>query len=463
VRDLMMLGAFALMVPMTFVNAFCAYLLWEWTAVLSPAYYLYGFMQSVRFNLIFAITSIGLLLLGRVTERGKFRFTPAIAVLTLFLLHACLSAAFAYDNNLLNAEVFSGLVKSLVFCVLMPVFVTTRLRIHAMLVMLSLGLGFHGTVEGFKVLVTAGAHKPVGVATSMMSDNNHFAVALVMIVPILFYLFRYTQRRLVRIGFLGVFALAVIAVVGTQSRGGFVALALTGLWLIFSSRHKLLAIFAVACMAGLVAVAAPSSWFERMESIQSAKSDDSFLGRVAAWRISTAIALENPLLGGGFHAVQVQRIWEMHRPSAMRLGVLPQVDDMPENPKAAHSIYFEMLGDQGFLGLAIFLCFFAVSFYNIQSTRRLARRHPRELAWGADLASMLGVSILAYSVGGALVSLAYFETFYVMVLLTDVLKRVVQSDVARLEGPRSRLANARRSAGAEPGAAQALREPRGQS
>jgi probable O-glycosylation ligase (exosortase A-associated) len=434
VRDLMMLGAFLAMVPIALMNAFGAYLLWEWTAVLSPSYYLFGFMQSVRYNLIFALTTVGLLLLGRLTHRGKFRMTGTIAVLLLFFLHAGLSAVFAYEGNPLNEEVFSVLGKSLAFCVLLPIFVTTRLRVHAMLVMLALGLGFHGTVEGFKVLVTAGAHKPIGVATSMMSDNNHFAVALVMILPILFYLFRYSERRLVKIGFLGVFTLSVIAVIGTQSRGGFVALALAGTWLIFSSRRKALAIIAVIGMAGVVALAAPESWFERMESIQTAKQDDSFLGRVAAWRVSTAIALDNPLLGGGFHAVQVQWIWESHRADAIRLGGFPEVQDMPENFKAAHSIYFEVIGDQGFLGLLLFLCFFAIAFVNIYATKRAARRCAGELTWGSDLASMLGVSILAYAVGGAGVSLAYFETFYVMVLLTDALRRIVEERARAIVG-----------------------------
>ena len=432
----MMLCATLLLVPLSLVNAFGAYLLWEWTAVLSPSYYLFGFMQSVRYNLMFALITITLVFLGRLRNRDAFRMTGTTLAAMLFLLHGSICAALGYDFNPLNQEIYTGLVKSLVFCLLMPMIVTTRLRIHAMLVMLALGLGFHGTIEGAKVLATAGAYRPGGVPTSMMSDNNHLAVALVMALPILFYLFRYSARRVVKVGFMGSFALSVIAVIGTQSRGGFVALAFTGAWLIFTSRRKTLALTMVLSMSLLAALAAPSSWFDRMESIQTAERDDSFLGRVDAWRVSTVIALENPLFGGGFHAVQTQSVWQMHRAAASRIGLL-EARDIPQAFKAAHSIYFEVLGDQGFVGLLLFLSFFVVALVNILNVKRMAARHPLELAWGADLASMLGVSILAFAVGGAGVSLAYFETFYVMIFLTDVLRRTMDKEVLSLKGQRS--------------------------
>lgn len=435
-RDLIMLGAMCLIVPLSLASGFAAYLLWEWSAVLSPSYYLYGFMNSVRYNFIFALITIGLVVLGRVSDRGSLRVTGTLAVLVLFFLHACGSAALAYDGNILNMEVFTGLAKSIVYCLFMPLIVTSRLRIHAMLIMLALGLGFHGVLEGTKVLITAGGHRPIGIATSMMSDNNHFAVALVMVLPIFFYLFRYSQKRLVRLGFLGVFTLSVVAVIGTQSRGAFVALAFAGLWLILSSRRRGIALVAVACVAVVVAIAAPSTWYERMETIQDAKQDDSFLGRVAAWRVSTDIALDNPLFGGGFHSVQVQYIWEGRKVAATRFTFLPEVREMPDNFKAAHSIYFEVLGDQGFLGLFLFLGLFAVAFWNLWSLRQMNKRHGLNMTWAADLASMLGVSLLAYAIGGALVSLAYFESFYVFVLLTDVLRRVVRRELEESRHPR---------------------------
>lgn len=431
-RDLIMLAAMGVLLPLALSNAFGAFLLWEWTAVLSPTYYLFGFMQSVRYNLIFAVLTLGLILLGRVTDRGQFRFTGMMAFMVLFLVHSCLSAAFSF-NNPLNQDIWFDLMKSLAYCLLIPMFVSSRLRLHAMLIMVALGLGFHGAVEGLKVVQTAGAHHPTGIQTSKMSDNNHFAVAMVMVVPLLFYLFRYAERRLVKIGFLGVFALTVMAIVGTQSRGGFVALAITGLFLIFSSRHKLRALIVVAVMTAVIVGTAPSSFFERMQTIETAEQDDSFLGRVAAWRISTAMALDNPILGGGLHSVQVQPVWERYKPAAARFTFLPSVSDMPEVYKAAHSIYFEILGDQGFLGLAIFLALFGFAFLNILAVKRKAARFRGQLTWASDMASALGVSLVAFSVGGALVSLAYFETFYVLLMLTEALKRIVDAKAKESE------------------------------
>jgi probable O-glycosylation ligase (exosortase A-associated) len=443
-RDLMMLGAMLFMVPISISSAFGAYLLWEWTAVLSPSYYLFGFMQSVRYNLIFAFVSIGLLLLGRLTDRGSLRITITSAAVLLFLLHSALSAAFALSPNPLNEDLFILLVKAMVFCLLMPAFVTNRTRVHALLVMLALGLGFHGTVEGLKVLVTGGAHKPIGVATSMMSDNNHFAVAVVMILPLLFYLFRYSKKRLAQLGFLGVFGLSVISVIGTQSRGGFIALVLAGSWLILSSRHKVLLSVLVLCLAGVVAVSAPASWFERVQTIESADKDASFLARVAAWRVSTAVGLDNPVFGAGFHAIQVQWIWETYRGAGNRIGT--SNEEITESARAAHSIYFEILGDQGILGLLMFLSLFLVAAANIRAAKKIGARHRVELSWGTDLIVAIGVSLFAYAVGGAGVSLGYFEFFYVLVLLTEVLKQVIEREALALDalsGPAVRPAAGR--------------------
>lgn len=427
-RDLMMLGAMLVLVPLSLANAFVAYLLWGWTAVLSPVYYLYGFMQSVRFNLLFALVAIVMLILGRLKERGSFRLTRTSVLFLIFAVHASLAALFAYPNNPFNPEYYSGLMKVMVFCLLMPFFVNSRLRIHAMLIMVVLGLGFHGTVEGLKFIASGGGHRVSGIPTTMMGDNNHFAVAMVMSVPIAYYLSHYSQHRLVRFGFFCAMLLTVAAILGTYSRGGFLALAVVGLGVAFGAPKKWLAVTIVLLGAVAVVALAPESWFDRIQSIQHAGEDTSFMGRVAAWRISSAIALSNPVFGGGFHALQLQSTWNAFK---FEGGLLPFIDipHMPLVAKAAHSIYFEIMGDLGFVGLFFFLLVLGNALFTRYEIKRLVRRAPEKLAWAGHLAALLGVSVVAYMIGGAGVSLAYFETIYVFVMLMEVLKQHVQRTV----------------------------------
>ncbi|HRE15876.1 MAG TPA: putative O-glycosylation ligase, exosortase A system-associated [Rhodocyclaceae bacterium] len=425
-RDLMMLAAMVVFVPLSLINAFIAYLLWGWTAVLSPVFYLYGFMRPLRFNLLFAGITVFALLFGRLSERGKFTLTRTQILFILFALHASISAVFAIPNNPFNLEYYSGLMKVMAFCLLMPLFATSRLRIHALLIMVVLGLGFHGLLEGLKFIASAGGHRVLGIQTTMMGDNNHFAVGMVLAVPIAYYLSHFSNNRLVRLGFLGVALLTAAAILGTYSRGGFLGLAIVGLGIALGSPKKWLSITVVVLGAVAVLVLAPESWFERIESIGAAKEDSSFMGRVAAWRISSAIALANPLFGGGFHALQYQPTWESFRFASGLLGFV-QIPEMPLIAKAAHSIYFEVLGDLGFVGLFLFLALLCNALLSRFEIRRLCAGQSH-LAWAKTLSDLLAVSIAAYMVSGAGVSLAYFEPIYVLLALMEALKQCVLND-----------------------------------
>ncbi|MGE5384601.1 MAG: putative O-glycosylation ligase, exosortase A system-associated [Betaproteobacteria bacterium] len=429
-RDLMMLGAMMALVPLSLANGFVAYLLWGWTAVLSPIYYLYGFMQSVRFSLMFAVIAMLMMLLGRLKDRGSFKLSRTSVLFLIFAAHASLCAIFAFPNNPFNLEYYGGLMKVMVFCLLMPVFVTSRLRIHAMLIMVVLGLGFHGTVEGLKFIASGGGHRVSGIPTTMMGDNNHFAVAMVMSVPIAYYLSHYSQKRLVRFGFFCGMLLTVAAILGTYSRGGFLCLAVVGLGVAFGAPKKWVAVGVVLLGAVAVVALAPESWFDRIESIQNAGQDTSFMGRVAAWRISSAIALSNPVFGGGFHALQLQSTWNAFKEEG---GLLSFVDipQMPVIAKAAHSIYFEIMGDLGFVGLFLFLLILGNAIFTRFEIKRLVKRSGERFVWAGNLADLLAVSVVAYMIGGAGVSLGYFETIYVFVTLMEVLKQHVLQGVAQ--------------------------------
>lgn len=425
-RDLMMLGAMFLLVPLAISNRRAAYLLWGWTAVLSPVYYLYGIMQSFRFNLLFALIALSLLIFKPVPN-SLFKMSPTFVLILLLLLHSMLSIAFGYPDNPFNEILGAQFFKSIVFCLVMIWFIEDRDHMHALLVMLALGLGFHGVVEGLKVIATAGGHQVSGIPTSMMSDNNHFGVGMVMVVPILYYLSQHSKNKFVRFGFLAGMFLTVISILGTQSRGGVVALGVVGLWFFVTSRHKFKALITVILAISVIYFLAPESWFERINSIQQAGEDSSFMGRVAAWKISSAIALDNPLFGGGFHALQVQSVWEKFKYSEGLLWfiVTPEPDF---GAKAAHSIYFEIMGDMGFVGLVLFIGVFANAIRARYLVKCLIKENQEHFGWAMDMANAVMLALFAYLVGGAAVSLAYFELPFMLVMLMEILRQYVLNE-----------------------------------
>jgi probable O-glycosylation ligase (exosortase A-associated) len=432
VRDIVLLCAMLVFVPLAMANAFIAYLLCGWVSVLSPAYYLYGFMDDVRFNLIFAVIAIGALIVARDRFKNRFGYmNPTVVLMLLFMLHGILSALFAYPGNPLNETLAIQFVKTLIYCLLAPLLLTTRFRLHALLLMLALGLGFHGVVEGLKVLKSGGGHRPLGIPSSMMSDNNQLAVAMVMALPIFFYLYQYSQRKLVRIGFLCTIAFTVACVLGTMSRGGLVGLLALALWFVLTSRHKVAAIALIVSLSVLTVALAPERMFSRVGTMQDIETDSSFMGRVAAWKISSAVALNNPVLGGGFHAIQYTPTWDAYRYSQGFLGWIstPPPD---ERGKAAHNIFFEVLGDLGFVGAALFCLLFLNAFRARAEIRR--RTKGGRWLWARDMSDMLFLAIIAYMISGSAVSMAYFEPFYVILMVMEMLRQWVRHESVRLAG-----------------------------
>jgi probable O-glycosylation ligase (exosortase A-associated) len=416
-RDLAFFGAAAILFPIALWSPHVGVLLWIWTALLGPNEYLYGFMAEIPFNKIAAAVTIGTLLLSR--EPKRFYLDGALKIL---LAMSALVTASALDSIVVNEDVWSILDKFLKAMVLVFLFTGImhgRHRIHVALITVALSLGFSATWEGTLFLVTAGSHRISFI--SSVGDNNHAAVAYLMILPILFYLHRWSDARLARIVFLIVACLDVLAILSTDSRGGFIGLVCVLLAFVTGSRRKGVGLLAIMAVGAMIYLAAPASWFSRIETINVASQDNSFMGRVVAWKINTLIALDNPLLGGGLHASQRLAVWSHYGADFARLWFIPT--DAPEaQPRAAHSIWFEMLGDLGFTGLALFVGLIVTLLLYCRQIRRLARDDP-SLAWAGDLASMLQLSVVGYIVAGSAVSMGYTEIFYVIAALVSRTRR----------------------------------------
>lgn len=417
----MMLGMMLVIVPIALSNAFAAYLVWGWTSVIAVPYYMYGFMGSLRYNLFFALIALTFVFIGKIKEKGNFTLNPTTVLILLFVVQGTGSALLADDSAIDNFSIYTDLLKSVAYCLVMFLFVTSRWRLHAMMIAIALGLGFHGLAEGLKTLATAGGHKIVGLPGTKMSDNNHFGVALVMVLPVLLYLYQYSKVRIIRLGFLGVLGATLFAIVGSNSRGAFVAMAVFGIALFFTTRRKLMISLVGGIGVCLVLALSPESWFQRIETIGNAGEDASFMGRVEAWNVASALALDNPIFGTGFHAMQSPAVWFSVRPSdGLLSGFLS--GEPSTRARAAHSIYFEVLSDHGFLGFIIFLALLVNAFLTAFHIRRLTKNRS-DLVWARDMADALALACLGYAVGGAAVSLAYFETFYVVACLLEALRQ----------------------------------------
>ena len=429
-RDLVVFLFFLGILPLALSNAFVAFLLWTWTGLASINSYVYGFMAGVPVVQVFAGITLALVMVPSMRIGMVHRTSGVFLIFLLIILHGLFSATFAYSGLPHNWIIYSNMVKTILLCLFMPLFVINRNRINIYVMLISGAVCFHGLLDGLKFLSSGGSHNAYGIPK--FGDNNHYAMILLMAIPLLLYIFKYATSKILRVISFVCFLLTFFAVLATQSRGALLTLMAIGLWLILMGKRKVMGLVISGILLTLVMQFAPSHWFERMDTIKTADEDKSFMGRVTAWKRASAIALENPVLGGGYHAGQGLSIYDGFRYKQGLLGFV----DTPDTgyPAATHSIYFEVMGDLGFVGLLLFMLALASVFYNRRRILRRAKADPARLEWAADLSNFIAAGIVAYMVGGAALSAAYFELPYYLIMLMQVLWHVIdqpQEDVVQ--------------------------------
>jgi len=161
-----------------------------------------------------------------------------------------------------------------------------------------------------------------------------------MVIPLLLYLGRESATRTVRWILFATFGLSMLAVPFTYSRRGTIGLVSVAAVLTYRSPRKWITVpFATGAVAAFLSYA-PVKWNARMQTVESYDQDASAQSRLLAWRVAVRMANGRSILGGGFKAFNSDT-FERYAPDYGRFH-------------EAHSIFFSLLGEQGYPGLCIF-------------------------------------------------------------------------------------------------------------
>lgn len=406
-RDLILSGIFLSMALLALRQAHLGVMLWVWSALLPPNEYLFGIAQSVPFNKIsVACTVIGFFL----DKRKKVSLDALTLVLLLFFLEVSLAYALASTPAGWGFDLYQRFAKIVVVVFFIRFIIVDRLRLHSLLLAICLAVGTGASDEALKFIISAGGHHAKGPASWV--DENGTATMILMVMPIILYVQRYAENKTFRNGCLFVFCLCVVGVIGTYSRGGFLGLGLLTFALLTTARNRMRTFAVIAMMVIVGYMAAPASWFARVQSTTNAEEDSSFMGRVVQWKILTLMALDHPVFGSGMLANLDRPIWTAYAARLQsELTFIPTPP--PTVPYASHSIFFQVLGENGFTGLALFLTLYWCAFRVAGTVRRQARTDP-DLVWAADLAKALRLSLILYMTTGAALPIPYLEFPYII-------------------------------------------------
>lgn len=416
-RDLALAMVLAVLLPLALRFPFVGVYLWEWMALMNPHRLVYSFAQGQPFNMVIA----GVTLVAWVfwKEKSKTGFTALMAAVLLFSAWISLTTAFAPAPEF-TTPLWDRNIKTMLLVVLIMLGISNQVRLEGLIWIIVISLAYYGVRGGGFVILTAGAYRVFGPGQTMIEDNNSLALALIMTLPLMNYLRLHARDKLLRLGILGAMALVLAAIVGTYSRGGIIAMAAMMGFLWLKSRGKL-----ATGMIGAAAVAAtllfmPAKFFDRMSTVNNVKEDSSFQGRVDAWIVAMGVA-EDHILGAGFDGPRQPAIWNQYRPEA--------------TARASHSIYFMVLGEHGFIGLALYLSICFLAWRNLARVITLTRDKPEAL-WAQDMATALQVSMIGFLVGGALLPMAYYDGFLSVIAMTAPLRAIIQAKYAPAERPR---------------------------
>lgn len=367
-------------------------MLWTWLSIMNPHRYTYSFAYSAPLAAIAALCTLIGLLITR-DKASPFKGAPVVWMFA-FMCWMTLSWLAGLDP-VADYEQWNKVMKIDLMILVALSLLYTKQHIMVLVAVTAGSVALLGVKGGIFTVATGGSGRVWGPPGSFIADNNEFALALVMTIPLLRFIQLQFSAGWKRHAMTLAMLLCAAAALGSQSRGALVAISVMTFFLWLRSKRKLLggAVLAIAAV-GLVTFM-PDSWTDRMDTIKTYKDDDSAQGRFDAWKNAWGVALHYPL-GVGFNPNRQELFNEYSDGSQAR---------------AAHSIYFQVLGNHGFVGLFLFLGLFGSTYLAAGRLSRLSTSIPK-VQWCRDLGAMCQVSLIGYFVGGAFLSLSYFDMPY---------------------------------------------------
>ena len=410
-RDYMFMMLMLALVALACLRPFVGVLLWSWISFMS----VHRLGWGVATNLPWAMMSFAAIIVGCLVAREPKGFRPNLLhlLLVLFAIGMTVTSFFALNTPEAVWPKWEKVLKIILGLLVTAALLTERWRVHALVWMIVISIGYFGVRGGLFTVLTGGAHIVLGPPDSMIADRNHVAVAMLFAIPLMNWLRLQSPHRIVRIGLILAMVATLFGAIGTQSRGALVAMAGVAFLLWLRTPGKLVSGIAIAGAVAAVLAFMPASWSERMRTIDDFAEDASATGRIKIWRVSFDIAKSRPLIGGGFRAMYSQDIVDRFDPTV--------------RARAAHSIYFEALGEHGFIVFGIWLAIIATGVLYSFRLIALARDRPG-LRWAGDLGRMSQVSIVAYLAGGAFLSLAYWDVFWTLLIVLGAAYALAQRE-----------------------------------
>ena len=422
-RDILVTAIVVGALPFIFWRPWVGVLLWTWLSLMNPHRLTWGFAYNAPFAAMVAIVT----LIALVTTKQPVRLprTGACYALIAFIAWMCLTTVLAlYPQE--SWFQLDKIIKIQLMTLVALAVLHEKKDIERFVWINALSLGFFGVKGGIYTIETGGSGRVWGPG-GFIGGNNEVGLAILVTIPLMYYLYLATERRWVRHGLMAAMLLSAIAALGTQSRGAFLAIGVMAAVLWWRAPKKLLSGIGLIAAAMIALAIIPWSIGDRMNAIAGYEKDSSAMGRINAWE--TALNVANSRFFGAGFAMYNTEVFGHYAPNSEEQRAAD-----PSTVRAAHSIYFQVLGEHGWIGLLLFLSIWWLVLRDASRIRKMARGDP-EFGWAFHLAGMCQVALAGYAVGGAFLSLAYFDLPYNVLVMVVVTRRWLLARVSQRGQP----------------------------
>ncbi|MET0533574.1 MAG: O-antigen ligase family protein [Steroidobacter sp.] len=340
----------------------------------------------------------------------------------IFLGFVMISAVWATVGGY-TLTIFERMLGSVFLFIMIARIATTRDRVRGVCMTLIVAHLFLLIMNPEVVTSPTTRHYITG--ATFLGDGNDYSMSLCVLLGFAFNIAFSQTSKMKKIMCWSMVGLLMLTIVGTQSRGATLGMIAVLGYMWWRSPRKAAGVVAIIVAALGVLAYAPDVYFQRMGTLSAPSQDSSAEGRIHAWRAGTKMALNNVL---GVGAGNFPNNFPKYR-----------APDAPTRWMTAHSMYFLILGELGFLGLALLL---KLVFGNFRSNARLRKRLQQQQGddktrYSTDIRTLdnFNGSVIGLAVAGAFLSVTYYPHIFVLAGLSIALRRVIAEDAGLVDSP----------------------------
>lgn len=414
-RGIVLAAFFLGSLPFCFFRPFYGLVLWTIVAFVNPHAYTWGAETLPWAQMVIIPAMLGILVFRRhgwAALRSReamliialglwFTITTVISINTpLFMHHA--------DDTVQRWSLVSKIL--LVTILTIPTVNTfSRLRMFVLVIAGCFGLFVLKSLPF--IAMTGGSQRLYGPPNSMIADNNDLGLALNMTLPLFFFLAQTESKPWLKRLLIFLVLATIPAILFTYSRGALVGLLSIGVLMFvhLPMRQRLLLTPVILVGVLVAALFAPVSWHDRMKSIGDYSEDRSAQARLSSWKYAINLAGDYPVTGGGF-ATFTRQLYAQYAPEGTG------------HAYTAHSVYFQLLAEQGYVGLFLYLTLLGSAFWTASRLSKRAKEYDDTVV--VRYANMFRFSLVGFATSGAFLSRAYFDYFFCIIACIIILRQV---------------------------------------